>query len=190
MTQAEDTREGRGLFERVRAILDAKGLDAPHVSRLSADFFGRSSHYFIPVNFYGRIRGGDSSPNIYQLYALSKISSYRLVDWLRVFRFELDEIPRLQVTLHGPRTVMLDSTAYDKDAGITWFDSVPARLERGGITPLAQVLTSTRRDSVSAIEQLTTKTFRYAKVGLEDAVAYPHLAPGSIVRFDPLVTAM
>ena len=61
------------------------------------------------------------SPSLYQLFAISMISDYRMADWLRVFGFDLEEIPRLQIALPTNRTILLDSSLSDPDAWIPWF---------------------------------------------------------------------
>src|SRR5713226_958494 len=109
------------LLDRVRSILDGKGLTVHELSKLSGKTFGQSSRYFISPNFYYDLRMGTVFPSIYQLFAVSHFSNYALVDWLRVFGFQLDEIPHLQTLLSRRRTVILDSTNYDKEAWVEWF---------------------------------------------------------------------
>jgi hypothetical protein len=173
------------LLDLVRAVLDSKRISAYQLSRLSEILFGRASHYYIPDNFYHGLRVGTASPNIYQLFALSKISNYRFVDWLRVFGFPLDVIPCLQILLHSRRTVILDSANYDKDAWVRWFEGMTESSRPDEITPLGQIFSSVSARRVRWIEQYNKKSYVYAKVGREDNLAFPELVPGSIVRVDP-----
>ena len=93
------------LAERVRAILDNKRLTLYQVSQQSEELYGRSSPFFLPHNLYYDLRAGSFTPSIHQISALSRISGYRVVDWLRVFGYSLEEITRLQVLLPTKRTI-------------------------------------------------------------------------------------
>jgi hypothetical protein len=177
------------LLDRVRSILDGKGLTIHELSRLSERTFGQSSRYFISPNFYYDLRIGTVFPNIYQLFALSHFSNYVLVDWLRVFGFQLDDIPRLQTLLSRRRTATLNSTNYDKETRVPWFRVRETPLESNMITPLARIVTRAAARRVGSIERGNKKSFLYAKVGLEDALAFPELVPGSVLRVDPGVTS-
>ena len=177
------------LLDRVRFILDGKGLTVYELSKLSRKAFGQSSRYFISPNFYYDLRVGTVFPSIYQLFALSHFSNYVLVDWLRVFGFQLDEIPRLQTLLNRRRTAILNSTNYDKEARVPWFRPRETLLESHKITPLARIVTRAGACRVRSIERWNRKSFLYVKVGLEDALAFPELVPGSVLRVDSRVTS-
>ena len=129
--------------EQLRKILSTRGLSLYQVSKRTVELFGDSSPYYITRNFYYGATLRSMSPSIYQLAALSRITNYRLCDWLAVFGFWLDDIPRLQLLLRPKHTVLLDSSVYDENAWIPWFveksNSTPPP-----IAPLRQILT---RDS-------------------------------------------
>jgi hypothetical protein len=57
---------------------------------MTEKLYGRQSAGFLPHNLYSDLRLGSSTPSIYQLFALSRISGYRLGDWLDVFGFHCD----------------------------------------------------------------------------------------------------
>jgi len=133
---------------------------------------------------------GTAFPNIYELFALSHLSNYRLVDWLSVFGLQLDEIPRLQTGLNRRRTVILDSTNYDKEAWVSWFQASATPLEPRKIIPIAQIVKHAGACRARSIERWNRKSFLYVKVGQEDALAFPELVPGSVVRVDPQVTSV
>jgi hypothetical protein len=178
------------LLNRVRSILDGRGLTIHDLSKLSEKVFGKSSRHFISHNFYYDLRMGKVYPNIYQVFSLSRFSNYRLVDWLRVFGFELDEIPRLQALLNRRRTVILSSTNYDDEASVPWFQTGDARpSDLNKITPLGRILRDAGTRCLRSIERCNRKSFVYAKVGQEDALAFPELVPGSILRVDPWDTS-
>jgi len=157
------------------------------VSKESRELFPGQSLYHIPHNLYFDLRDGRFTPNIYQLIALSCVSDYSLIHWLSVFGFHFDDIPRLQLRLSFPQTMLLDSALYDSHALVQWFEGKfegkaepPLR-----ITPLIQILTQNVTERVAALERINKTSFLYAKVGSEDDFCFPELLPGSIVRADP-----
>ena len=177
---------GAELLDRVRSILNRKWLTIAQLSRLSEDMFGRSSKHYLPLSFYRQLRTGTECPNIYQLFAMSCFSGYQIVDWLRVFGFNLDEILHLQTLPRRPQTVLLDSESYDKGAWVSWFKGNSAASEFGQVVPMARMLKKAGMHQVHSLERLNTKSFLYAKIGQKDALVSPDLAADSIVRVEPL----
>ena len=167
---------------RVRNILSTRGLTLYQVSQRSAEIFGRSSLYFIPQRLYHELEIGAFKPNIHQLAALSRISNYCLSDWLSVFGFRLDDIPRLQLLIPWRRTVLLDSSIYDREQWVPWFADRLSAFVGPPIGPLGQFL---RRGSARRARELLDvrkKRFLYVKVGQDDVFAFPTLSAGSIAR--------
>jgi hypothetical protein len=139
--------------DRVRQILSSRGLTLYQVSQRSAEIFGQSSPYYIPQGLYHELSIGALSPKIHQLAAFSRISNYRLCDWLAIFGFRLDDIPRLQLLTPWRRTVLLDSSVYDEEQWIPWFAGAvaspgPAPVPNDGIAP-DEVLNRKRKASVA-----------------------------------------
>ena len=170
------------LVERVKAILARKSLTLYQVSQRTRGLYGRSSPYFLPHNLYYELGLGTFSPSLYQLFALSRISDYRFNDWLRVFGFNPEDIARLQVLLRSRRTLLLDSSLDDPESWVLWFRNKPGNVPAPATAPLGQLLDfplSRRLDSLSKGKK---NNFLYAKIGREDAFAFPDLLPGSIVR--------
>jgi hypothetical protein len=130
--------------------------------------FGRSSPYFIPHHLYSALTLPSWRPNIHQLAALSRISNYRLCDWLAIFGFHLDDIPRLQPLLARKRTVVLDSSVYDENARIPWFAErlPPERIP--GIAPLGYFLRLGPPVRARTLLALRRQSFLYAKLGDDD----------------------
>lgn len=170
--------------EKVQAILRTKKLTLYAVSQRSAALFGRSSPYFVPHNLYYDLRSEKFSPSVHQIFSLSRISGYRLRDWLRVFGFDLETITRWQVLLPSKRTILLDTTLTDPNDWTVWLSNRALRESVPSIAPLAQLLELTTPRRIGSISKPKQK-FLYAKVGREDALAFPDLVPGSIVRVDP-----
>ena len=175
------------VAEKVQAILDNKHLTLYRVSQQSAELYGRSSSYFLPHNLYYDLRGGSFRPSIYQIWALSRISGYRAVDWLRVFGYNLEDITQLQVLLPSKRTIVLDSSLTDVNEWITWLENRPGGVPTPSIAPLAKFLRSAPARRIGFLQNPSTPRFVYAKIGREDSFAFPDLAPGSIVRVNPRI---
>src|SRR5580692_4902799 len=170
--------------DHVRQILTTRGLTLYRVSQQSTEIFGRSSRFYVPHNLYYDVAGPSLMPTIHQMLALSHITNYRLSDWLAVFGFDLDQISRLQLLIPRLRTTLLDSSVYDLHAWIPWFADRPSTGPVPPIAPLGQFLASATPRHAAELLVLNKKRFLYAKVGEGDVLAFPHLAPYSIVRID------
>jgi hypothetical protein len=179
-------RSNSELAERVKSILASKNLTLYQVSERSAALFGRSSPQYLPHNLYYDLRHGSFSPSLFQLFAFSRISGYRLTDWLRVFGFDVEVIPLLQVQLPARRTAFLDSSLDDPNAFISWLRNLSTSALPAGMVPLSLVLESTNPRPLTSLAELGKKGFLYAKIGHEDALGFPELLPGSIVRVRPM----
>jgi hypothetical protein len=175
------------LVERVKAILANNGLTLYQVSEKTKSLYGRSSPYFLPHNLYYEVGLGTFSPSLHQMFALSKISNCRFNDWLSVFGFNPEDIVRLQVVLSSRRTIVLDSSLDDPESWVPWFRNRPGNLSAPAIRPIGQLLDRARSERLRSVSPLETDNFIYAKVGLEDAVSFPDLLPGSIVRANHLL---
>ena len=90
----ESSSTGVAVAEEVQAILAGKGLTLYRASQQSVALYGRSSPYFLPHNLYYDLRSGSFRPSAHQIFALSRISGYRVADWVRVFGFDLEDITR------------------------------------------------------------------------------------------------
>lgn len=171
--------------ERLHAILATKNLTLYQVSQKSESQYGRSSPYFLPHNLYYDLRTGTFSPGIYQLSLLSRISNYLLNDWLSAFGFNVEDVPRLQVLLPSNRTVLLNSSLDDPHAWIPWLENKAGNAPAPPIAPLAELLEFTHHRRLDSMSEFGAKDFLYSKIGREDALAFPDLLPGSIVRVSP-----
>jgi len=173
------------IAEKVQALLDSKELTLYRVSQESSQLYGRSSPYFLPHNLYYDLRAGLFRPSIHQVAALSRISGYRVADWLRVFGFDLEDITRLQVLLPSKRTIVLDTSLTDPNEWIPWLDNRHDGTSIPSIAPLGKLLKEVTARQISSLKDPRAPRFLYVKVGREDALAFPDLLPGSIVRVNP-----
>jgi hypothetical protein len=119
------------------------------------------------------------------VFALSQISGYRFSDWLRVLGCDLEDIPRFQVLLPSKRTMLLDSSLVDADAWIPWLRNRSHGASVPPIAPLAQLLEITAPRRLRSVPEIGNGGFLYARIGRQDALAFPDLIPGSIVRVNP-----
>jgi hypothetical protein len=156
--------------ESIRNILSQSGYTVTQLSAATRRRYGIRSPYFIPATFLYQLKSG-VTPHICQVVALSESTGYRFVDWLRMCGFDLRHIPRLQMRLHPERTVLVTpaedgiesllrkpALSYDVD----WNSPGGSRLEWGS----------------------GDRRYLFAKIGARDALVYPGLLPGSIVRID------
>ena len=184
----EGSSTSAAVAENARSILASKRVTLYRASQQSVALYGLSSPYFLPHHLYYDLRSGSFRPSIHQVFALSRISGYRMADWLRVFGFDLEDITRLQIELPSKRTLVLDTSLTDPNEWIPWPRNRPLGEPIPSITPLARLLDVGSRKKISSVSQLD-RHFIYAKIGAEDALAFPDLTPGSIVRVNPGVTA-
>ncbi|HZQ25231.1 MAG TPA: hypothetical protein VFA89_20760 [Terriglobales bacterium] len=173
------------LAERVRIILANRDLTLYQVSERSAALYGRSSPHYLPHNLYYDLRHAGFSPSLFQLFALSRISGYRLDDWLRVFGFDVDAIPRLQIQFSSKRTALLDSSEYPHTR-VPWLQNLGGKTPSQDVVPLSQFLEWTSPRPLDSLATFTDRGFLYAKIGYQDDWSFPELLPGSIVRVRPI----
>jgi len=173
------------LPRRVKAILASKGLTLHQVSQTAETLYGRSSPFSLPHNLYYNLESDTFTPSLHQLFVLSRISNYRLPDWLRVFGFDLTDLTRLEILLSHKRTVLLDPSLDDPNSWIPWFEGKPASAPHPGILPIGRLLDYSPPRRIASLSEINNRNFLYAKLGRQDAFAFPNLLPGSIVRVNP-----
>jgi hypothetical protein len=174
--------------ERVRQILATRSLTLYSVSQQSAQIFGRSSRFYVPHNLYYDVAVPSFIPTIHQLLALSRITNYRLFDWLAALGCDLEQIPRLRLLIRRQRTTLLDSSVYDTFTWVPWFAGTTTGASVPPIAPLRQFLSTASPKRATELLALNKRKFLYGKVGEADLYALPFLAPGSVVRVDPART--
>lgn len=184
----EGSSAGTAVAEKIQSILASKGLTLYQASQQSVALYGRSSPYFLPHNLYYDLRSGPFRPSVHQIVALSRISGYGMADWLRVLGFDLEDISRLQILLPSKRTMVIDTSLTNPNEWIPWLRNRPLGEPVPPIAPLARLLQLGPPRPIASVYQLDQQ-FVYAKVGGEDAFAFPDLAPESIVRVNPNIAA-
>jgi hypothetical protein len=172
----------RSIASRTRMILASRGLSLSDVARASRTQFPDDSHFHVPPNLYHALDQRGFSPSLQQLFALSRLSAYRLRDWLAVFGVVLDDIPRLQATLPSRYTTLIDAYAGDERNWVLSFDQVSAGIPAGALRPLREWIRFGFRPASPKAD--AGPQFLYAKIGCRDALAFPDLLAGSVVRIE------
>lgn len=167
---------------RTRNILSARGLTLSEVARRSREMHPDDTRFHVPPNLYHTLQHKGFSPSIQQLFVLSRFSGYRLVDWLAVFGVILDDLPRLQAVLPARYTTLIDSNVYDDQTWVLSFEPISGRFPENSLRPLGEWLRIGRPRRYAASRPNRMSGFLYAKIGSRDALAFPELLPGSIVR--------
>jgi transcriptional regulator with XRE-family HTH domain len=177
---ASSGKTNQSFAELLRKILATCNLSLADVSRASLAPDNRLAH--IPHSFYSSLRNGSFSPSLYQLHSLSRLSGYRLIDWLAFFRISLDDASRFQIAFPSVRTVELDAAVYQADRSVPWLYDVKQPDFRTPLAPLSQWVTVGLPRRIGSPSRGGRRRFRYLKIGSHDALAFPDLLPGSIVR--------
>lgn len=176
---------GTELAHRLKSILETRNLSVYSVSQQSQSIFGHSSPYFLPHNLYYELKIGTFSPSLHQVFALSRISNYKMTDWLHVFGLDLEEIMRQQILLPTKRTILLDASLSDPNRWVQWFRERSTDNAMPTVAPLSKLLKIGPAVRQVGLLEMNRRRFLYAKIGREDALAFPDLLPGSIVRVNP-----
>jgi hypothetical protein len=178
-------REWRSEFvERFRALLRTKQMTVNMLSKATEQLYGATSPFFVPHNFCYNVVAKRTSLHICQVLALSKLTGYDFSECLAFFGFPADNITRFQLLLHSERTVLLPSVVYDKNRLIPFMGSIvnPEDLDHTG--SLASKAHQDAGYPAAKIEECNRHNFLYARIGQKDALAFPDVFPGSIVRVD------
>ena len=171
----------------VKSILDTRNLSLHQVSLQTQTLYGRSSAYYLPHNLYYELGLRGFTPSIQQVFALSRISNYRLNDWLLVFGFDVADILHLQILLPAKRTILLDPSLDDPYSWIPTLKLKTSEIPTPGVAPLSTLFDSAPAQRLFSLTDESNKCL-YAKIGLEDAFGFPELLPGSMVRVNPRCT--
>ena len=174
------------LVEKIHSLLATRGLSLADICRESRSYSADTRLGHVPHNLYDAIRKRRFSPSIFQIASLSTLSGYRFIDWLKLFGFSLDDVPRFQALLPALRTAELDARIYDLDAKVPWFREVRPPSLSSPLLPLSQWLAPTEPRRAGLVAPAMPRAIRFVKIGSQDAFAFPNVLPGSIVRVKPL----
>jgi transcriptional regulator with XRE-family HTH domain len=182
-------RSRSNLAETIRLLLAEKGLSLADVARRSRSDAEYGARHHVPHNLYDALRKRSFSPSLYQLAALSSISGYWLSDWLLLFGFSLDNVARFQIYFPALRTVELDASTYHSQGAVPIYRDLREASFDSPLTPLSRWLSDTGTYKSKGDARPAKTSFRFVKIGLRDAFAYPDILPGSIVRIAPVPSA-
>jgi hypothetical protein len=178
---------GQKAAARIRSILASRNLTLHQVSAESERLYGSESPSCIPHTLYHSLAISPSfGPSLPQTCALSRISGYRLEDWLAALGIDLDRIAGLQASLPLRRTRIIDPAFHRADIMMGGPEQLIGDHHSEGVVPLGQlfhwVCAPRLQLPTSAPEE---RRYLFARIGPEDAFAFPELLPGSIVRVKP-----
>jgi hypothetical protein len=176
---------GEKAASRLYSILASRGLTLHRISLESQRLYGPESPFCIPHTLYHSLASSQSfGPSLPQICALSRISGYRFEDWLEALGMNLRLLGGLQAALPFKRTRLIDPALNGRDFAVD--DLIEDGDDRypTGIVPLAQILHSILCPRSSGWRQGEHRTV-FARIGSEDALSFPKLLPGSIVRLTP-----
>ncbi len=175
---------GQKTAARIRSILASRGLTLHQVSLESERLYGSESLACIPHTLYHSLAASPSfAPSLPQTCALSRISGYRLEDWLAALGFDLDRIAGLQASLPLRRTRIIDPAFYGEDVVMGVSEEQAGHPESEGVVPLGQLLRWVDGPRLQSPDRAPEEPrCLFARIGPEDAFAFPELLPGSIVR--------
>lgn len=178
-----ETDAGEAIAARIRAVLASRDLTLHQVSVMSRRIYGADSSSLIPHTLYHSLRNStDFCPSLAQTCALSRITGYRIYDWMMALGIDVGRIRGLQVTLPATRTRLIDPTLSGINIGTGPHEISQGSSQTEGVLPFAQMLEMLNQGSRQH-RQLTSMEPRplFAKIGRQDSYAFPELLPGSIV---------
>jgi hypothetical protein len=178
---------GQKAAARVRSILGSRGLTLHQVSVESERLYGSESPSCIPHTLYHSLATSPSfGPSLPQTCALSRISGYRLEDWLAALGIDLDRMAGLQASLPLRRTRIIDPAFHTAEIVMGVSEDQEGHRQSQGVVPLGQLFRWVNAPRLQ-LPNSTPEERRYlfARIGPEDAFAFPELLPGSIVRVNP-----
>jgi hypothetical protein len=187
---AETIRErdaGQRTAARIRSILASRSLTLHQVSVESARLYGSESPSCIPHTLYHSLGTSPSfGPSLPQTCALSRISGYRLEDWLAALGIDVDRIAGLQASLPLRRTRIIDPAFHRAGIMMGGPEEQEGHSQSQGVLPLGKLFrwVSAPRLQLRDSAQEERRCL-FARIGPEDAFAFPELLPGSIVRVKP-----
>jgi hypothetical protein len=171
---------------RIRSILASRSLTLHRVSVESERLYGSESPSCIPHTLYHSLSSSPSfGPSLPQTCALSRISGYRLEDWLGALGIDLDRIAGLQASLPLRRTRIIDPAFHRADVVMGGPEEQEGHPQSQGVVPLGQLLRWVNPPHHQLPESASEERRLFARIGPEDAFAFPELLPGSIVRVNP-----
>ena len=151
-------------------------------ARRSREVFPNDRRFHIPSNLYYVVQRTGFSPGVHQLLALSHLSNYRLVDWFEAFGLPLDDIPRMQAVLPARYTTLIDGGPYDERTWMLSFERRAGVFPPASLCPLNEWVRLGPPRRYTSVSENDSAKHLYAKIGSKDALAFPDLLPGSIVR--------
>lgn len=175
---------GEEIAARIRAILASRGLSLHAVAIESRRIYGVQSSARVPHTLYSLMaKSGVFRPSFAQTCALSRISGYRLSDWLAVLGVDLATCLRLQIQLPLPKTRLVDADLSPFDQGLNELTTTGPGATAETVLPLGDAVNLFEKDIHAKVAE--NKRCIWARIGQEDALAFPELLAGSLICVSP-----
>ena len=125
---------------------------------------------------------GTFSPSLHQVFVLSKVSGYRFNDWPRVFGFNPKTSRDSKSCCRRSEPCCSILLSLMLNVGCPGYETSRGNNRIPAIAPIGRLLDVAPAQRIRVHERPKGNSFIYAKIGSEDAFAFPDLLPGSIVR--------
>jgi hypothetical protein len=183
--ESERERDERWLAGHLTSPLrtpDASARAAARIDEL-VDARGLTGDPRIPVGLVARVRAGHT-PLVHHVLALHELTQVGVYECLRIFGYDLEDLPLLQAVLHRDRTVILPATTSDHGQRTTWPAALDehADLARGEFLP--EIVSRFESRVPADVADPSASRFLYLRVGRFDTGLIPILVPGTIVQVD------
>jgi hypothetical protein len=182
LTRVREQEPGEKTADRVRRVLALRGLSLHQVSAISARIYGSDSPSHVPHTLYHSLaESAEFGPSLEQTCALSRITNFRIENWLTVLGIDLERIAEIEAALPLKRTRVIrpacDRICFETSGIAELKETYPFR--GAYLTP--QLLRGRNGGPHPVVKCGPV----FARIGSEDAFAWPELLPGSIVRVVP-----
>jgi transcriptional regulator with XRE-family HTH domain len=177
---------GERTAARIRSILASRGLTLHQVAVESQRLYG-SGLRSIPHTLYHSLENSASfGPSLPQTCTLSRITGYRLEDWLAAVGIDVEVLAGLQASLPFGRTRLIDPALEGTRCTARGLEERRIDVDLPGVTPLGRLLCWSGQTSSRIPGNVPDKQeVLFARIGCQDVFAFPELLPGSIVRLKP-----
>lgn len=172
------------LAERTRLLLAGAGITLHRASVESERLYGGSSPFRIPHTLYHSLDAAPGfRPSLHEVAALSRISGYRFEDWLLALGLDLRRLAAASSFLSARRTRIIDPSFATFEYFLPGLCTCESH--QAAVLPFSEML-----DRYGVVRRRFQPDgppgSTFARLGTEDAFAYPELLPGSVIRVNPL----
>ena len=123
-----------------------------------------------------QLERGISEPGICKLFSLSVIYHLRLLDLIKLYGIDADDIQKYEPIANPHRTQLLSQEIPHEE--------IADLVDSGELKKTGLLSTNVKAAKSWAMGDLTARRISYGYIGLDDFTMYPLIRPGSFVRID------